>query len=201
MALNAEDRQLVAQIAIQGKQVLRQRPGWDARRRKMFLERKDVIRELALLEEHYRDRNNLAERARFFGMLEFQKMVPRAVDVIRRALYEGETMPDGRVIQPPSQIQLDAAVEVLDRNKIDVEKISDDNALPTKSVTINTINLGDGKDRAGQTVSREKVRNMIEEMLRGNVKSVSPDFVSGKIELKKKKKLVTKDAEFEVKDG
>jgi hypothetical protein len=191
MALKPEDRQIVRELAIGGEAVLRQR-GWNKERRDTFLSRKDVQRELQDLDSVYKEREQLAERARFFGMTEMQKMVPRAVQVLQRALLAGSEV-NGQIIDSPDEGVLEAALQVLDRTGVSVGKGSkepthgDGLAKINGPVTINNISVGDdGAATAGKTLMREKLRTRIAEMLHAHVKEVTGTVVEGRVTTRKR---------------
>lgn len=186
MALKPEDRQIVRELAIGGEAVLRQK-GWNKERRDTFLSRKDVQRELQDLDNTYKERDQLAERARFFGMTEMQRMVPRAVQLLQRALLAGQEV-NGQLIEAPDEGQLEAALEVLDRTGVSVGKgpkeptHGDGLAKISGPVTINNISVGDdGATTAGKTLMREKLRTRIAEMLHAQVKEVTGNVVEGRV--------------------
>ena len=198
MALKPEDRQIVRELAIGGEAVLRQK-GWSREKRETFLSRKDVQRELQDLDNIYKERDQLAERARFFGMTEMQRMVPRAVQILQRALLAGQEV-NGQIVEAPDEGQLDAAMQVLDRTGVAVGKGAkevqhgDGLAKVTGNVTINNISVGDdGASTAANTLMREKLRTRIAEMLHQNVKAVTGNIVEGRVIPTKKQNGTRRD--------
>jgi ribosomal protein S24E len=191
MALKPEDKQLVAQLAISGEIVLRQR-GWNKEQRDAFLSRKDVQKELADLDNVYKDREQIAERARFFGMVEMQRMVPRAVQLLQRALLAGQEV-NGQIVEAPDEAQLEAAMQVLDRTGVHAkggakDLHGDGLAKVTGPVTINNINVNDGiAEASSKTLLREKLRTRIAQMLHTQIKEVSGNIVEGRVISAKKK--------------
>lgn len=173
MALTRDDRQHCANVCVRGEIVLREM-GWDHEKRRAFLVRKDVQREMKVMAGLYADRDGLAERAKFFGLIELQKMVPRAIDVLRQALHSGQKAKDSTgaevTIQPPDESAYDAAIQVLDRTGVDAGKFTTHTNMPTignLNITENHLNVGDAKEnnQLQNIVKRERVRSLLDAIL------------------------------------
>jgi hypothetical protein len=199
MALSSEDKQLVRQIATTGEHVLREK-GWDKRKREEFMRRSDVLRELKAINESFQDREGIVDRVKFLGVLDNSKMVAQALNIRRRALFAGEKLADGTVVEPPTDQQLLIANDVLNRAGIDASDLGGTSSMAIAGdVTINALNVGgENMSHSDGVAMREKLRTMIQSLLSKNVKQIKGNLIDGSVELtKKKKKKKTIDVEVE----
>ena len=177
VSLTEKEREICRGIVVKGLDYLKDL-GFNSEQRKEFLSRKKIIRELDRQSVLFNDRGGIAERQRFFSLLEMSKFVPAAINIVvstLRGTYQKETgkvvggEKEMEIVLPPSQAQLAAATEILDRLGITIKGI-DDKSAPIIDSRMIQVNAGDGSlsqssPDLDSAVSRERVRTFIEGVL------------------------------------
>lgn len=169
--LSGEEREVCKQLVLKGEDYLRDELGWKYEQKTAFLEKKSVQRELERLTRLYNDRSQVQEKTIFFAQLEINKMVPESLRLLALAL-RGE-YPDPRdatgatIISPPTDAQVRAALEVLDRSKIGGRaEWSAATAKPIIDARSVTVNIGDKSSDLDAVDSRERLRTFLDMVTR-----------------------------------
>lgn len=146
--LNAAERQLCQGAVIYGVEWLLTQPGYELLTSvRAFLNRREVIRQIAYFQKQYADRSAISERVQFFGMLQLNALVPAAINIVARSLVGVKVNPQSGAIdsRPPDRGQFDAAVEVLGRCNVQGSKYAGNSNLPS-------IDAGQMEQLTGETV-------------------------------------------------
>lgn len=161
-ALDNSERQHCQNIAVLGPNYLITL-GWRLKDIERFLERKDVITELKILQNQYGDREGIQERTQFFAQMKINQMVPIALGVLARGL-RGTVIDKttGQIKErPPERVQMDAALEVLTRANIQGTKFKGNDKQPI--IDAQQINIFGDVDTSSQALppaARDKIRKL-----------------------------------------
>lgn len=164
-ALTPEEKEICQNIVTHGVTYLRHTKGWKAEASKRFLSRSEVQREIATLKSYYEDRAGIQERTQFLAQLRINGMVPAAIGILARSLRGAYKSGDGQDIEPPTKMQLDAAVQVLDRSNVQGTAYKGNDNTP--SIDARAVNLALGQADNGASMaqldsaSRDKVRSVL----------------------------------------
>jgi len=171
-ALTPEEKELCIQVVTYGPEFLRHAKGWKKEAITRFVGRAEVQREVAALKRQYEDRTGIQERTQYFAQLRINGMVPLALNTLARTLRGEYVSKDeaGKTkrIEPPSRMQYEAALQVLDRANIQGAKYGGHDQTPSIdarsiSVAIGT-NAGDGSaplDAEGRARVADVLNNVL----------------------------------------
>jgi hypothetical protein len=162
-SLTSEEKELCQNIVVFGPEYLRHQKGWKKTAIQRFMERSEIRREIETLQKQYGDRAGLQERTQFLAQLRINSMVPTAINVLARALRGEYTHPEtGKIVEPPSKGQFEAAQIVLDRANVQGVKWGGHDTMP--SIDARSVNLLVGGESSGPALDaagREKVRSIL----------------------------------------
>jgi hypothetical protein len=185
MPLTKEEVILVRELFVQGPGLLYER-GWAEQQAKEFLKRAEVVSYLQILGNEAREQVGMNERTKFDILRRMRQLVPRAMDLYERALQKPVYLRNPKTKkllrdknkQPivdhrhtPNAMQLDVSRDMFDR--VGIRRDSEINAVASAGVeeVFNAaakpvLILYDPElDEAGRTLSREKVRAKMLELM------------------------------------
>lgn len=166
-ALTNEEKELCTNVVVFGPGYLRQTKGWKSMAVKQFLGRAEVVREINALKSQYEDRGGIQERTQFFSQIRVNGMVPTSLNILARSLRGEVKGEDGKKVMPPTKMQFDAAVEVLNRANIQGGKWNGNDQTPQIDARSIQLALGGSMsdtDSLGAE-GREKVRAIVNSVL------------------------------------
>ncbi len=157
-AVTPQEKQICQNIVVFGVSYLHDTLGWAAGTVDLFMERREVRREIEALAELYKDREGVQERTRWFAQLKVNGMVPAALAILAKALRGDVLEGDNLREKAPTRSQVEAAIQVLDRANVTGAKSGAGSGLPpidARQINIQVNNKVDGLNLA--TDEREKV--------------------------------------------
>lgn len=172
-ALNQDEKILCQNVVVFGPGWLRQNKGWKKEAISTFLARKEVVAEIDALKRAYEDRAGVQERTQFFAQLRINGMVPFALNVLAKAMAgEKKDKATGEVSTPPTRMQFDAALQVLDRANVQGKTFAGNDSTP--SIDARSVSIAVTGTSESLGVDRE-ARARIAKMLKSVQRKIAAD--------------------------